>query len=282
MLALDPVSVGLPATWAARRANKPLVVKIGGDYAWEQGQQRFGVTQNLDQFIQSTSVPFIVRILRRIQSYVVCHAVRIIAPSSYLKHVILTWGAIDENVTVIYNAVPLESPGTVPESVAALARPFAVTAGRLVPWKNIEGVIDAVTHIPEMSLVIVGDGPHRSVLVEHSRKLGTRVVFTGTLSHADLLATIKHADVFVLNSSYEGLSHLLVEASMLGVPIVATWAGGNAEIIEEGANGALVRVGDTAALTRALKERKPPTCTMGGKFNEAAMLTATVDLLKSL
>src|SRR3989338_11012397 len=49
VLALDPVSVGLPAMWAAKRAGKSFVVKIVGDYAWEQGQQRFGVMQNLDE-----------------------------------------------------------------------------------------------------------------------------------------------------------------------------------------------------------------------------------------
>src|SRR3990167_7909869 len=38
VLALDPVSVGLPAMKAAQKARKPFVVKIVGDYAWEQGQ----------------------------------------------------------------------------------------------------------------------------------------------------------------------------------------------------------------------------------------------------
>src|SRR3989344_9578793 len=45
VLALDPASVGLPAMYAARKAKKPFVVKIVGDYAWEQGIQRFGITQ---------------------------------------------------------------------------------------------------------------------------------------------------------------------------------------------------------------------------------------------
>ena len=40
VLALDPVSVGLPSMLAARVARKPLFLKVGGDYAWEQGTQR--------------------------------------------------------------------------------------------------------------------------------------------------------------------------------------------------------------------------------------------------
>ena len=72
------------------------------------------------------------------------------------------------------------------------------------------------------------------------------------LSHADTLATMKSADVFVLNSSYEGLSHLLIEALALGVPIIATRVGGNPEVITDGDNGLLVPAGDTAALANAL------------------------------
>src|SRR3989338_1641940 len=58
VLALDPVSVGLPAMWAAKRAKKPFVVKIVGDYAWEQGRQRFGVEAELDDFVQTETGPF--------------------------------------------------------------------------------------------------------------------------------------------------------------------------------------------------------------------------------
>src|SRR3989344_6621979 len=68
ILALDPVSVGLPAMKAARKAGKPFVVKIVGDYAWEQGVQRFGVTHTLDAFVKEKRVPFSVRMLRRIQT----------------------------------------------------------------------------------------------------------------------------------------------------------------------------------------------------------------------
>lgn len=254
VLALDPVSVGLPAMKAAQRAGKPFVVKIVGDYAWEQGQQRFGVTQNLDDFVKTEKVPFPVRMLRRVQTRVALCATRVIVPSEYLKGIVGTWGVPSERIQVIYNAVPLEALGTVPEKAAHAPRPLVVTAGRLVPWKHIDGVIDAVVSLPDASLVIVGDGPDRAKLEEHARaKIPGRFVFTGMLSHKDTLATMLAADAFVLNSSYEGLSHLLVEALMLGVPTVATRAGGNTEVITDGVDGLLVTVGDTPELTRALE-----------------------------
>src|SRR3989344_6122168 len=92
VLALDPVSVGLPAMKAAKKAGKPFVVKIVGDYAWEQGVQRFGVTQNLDEFVRTTTVPFRVSVLRRIQTRVAQGAPRVIVPSEYLKNIVSAWG----------------------------------------------------------------------------------------------------------------------------------------------------------------------------------------------
>ncbi|PIR83441.1 hypothetical protein COU19_00570 [Candidatus Kaiserbacteria bacterium CG10_big_fil_rev_8_21_14_0_10_56_12] len=282
ILALDPVSVGLPALWAARRQRIPLVLKVGGDYAWEQGQQRFGVTEGLDEFIRTHKVAFPVVILRRVQSYVARGAARIITPSEYLRRVVCTWGVAPANVSVIYNAVAPTKIGHVPEAVDELARPRVVTAGRLVPWKNIDCIIDAVATTRDLTLVVVGDGPERARLEQHARPLRRRVLFTGALSHDDTLATIQTADIFVLNSSYEGLSHLLVEALMLGVPTVATRAGGNEEVLTHDTHGVLVPVGDTAALAAALIAAPPPTTMSNTTFTEEKMVALTIDLLTAL
>jgi len=261
VLALDPVSVGLPAMKAAQKAKKPFFVKIVGDYAWEQGQQRFGITQTLDEFVKTKWVPFRVRMLRRTQTRVARSAARVIVPSEYLKGIVETWGIPRENIQVIYNAMNLdafnkpvaEEHGVVPKAVAALLRPLIVTAGRLVPWKHMDGVIDAVAGTFGVSLAVVGDGSERAALMHRAdEKLPGRTVFTGMLSHKDTLATIQSADVFVLNSSYEGFSHLLIEALMLGVATVATRVGGNPEVIDDGNNGIFVPNDDTPALTNAL------------------------------
>ena len=293
VLVLDPVSVGLGAMWAARKAGKPLIVKIVGDYAWEQGQQRFGIAQTLDEFVKTKNVPFFVRILRRIQTLVAMRATLILVPSEYLKSIVGTWGIEDDIIRVIYNAVTLKEIGIVPEEVLKLPRPLIVTAGRLVPWKNIDGVIDAVADIPGASLVVVGDGPERTALVHHAeKKLNGRAYFTGMLSHKDTLATVRSADVFVLNSSYEGLSHLLIEAQALGVPIVATRVGGNSEVITHEKDGLLVSSGDTALLTKALlrvcsDEELRMRLSTGAvesakRFSTETMLSATATALQNI
>lgn len=255
VLALDPVSVGLPVLWAARLRRAAFSVKIVGDYAWEQGTQRFGIRDSLDHFVHRKDVPWQVVLLRRIQTHVAKGACVVIVPSQYLKKIVHAWGIPADRIEVAYNAVELEKGGTAPEAISMLPRPLVATAGRLVPWKRIGGIIDAVASLPtsaSASLLVIGDGPNRTMLETQAAKLGERASFCGSLPHADTLAAIRASDIFVLNSTYEGLSHVLIEALMLGKPVIATDVGGNGELITDGENGLLIPANDTKSLTSAL------------------------------
>lgn len=257
VLALDPVSTGLPALLAAKIARRPFIVKIVGDYAWEQGKQRFSITETLDDFVLLKRVPLPVYMLRKIQKYVAKNAACIIVPSEYLKRIVSSWKISHKKIKVIYNAIRVEGAGIVPEAVAHLSRPLIVSVGRLVPWKGMVGVIDAVALLRKRgvsaSLAIVGDGPDYAALVAYAEKeLQSEYVFTGALSHVATLATMKSASAFVLNSTYEGLAHILIEALTLSVPIVATRVGGNPEVIQHEENGLLIESGDTPGLVDAL------------------------------
>ena len=293
VLALDPVSTGYPAQWAARKAGKPFVVKIVGDYAWEQGRQRFGISDDLDTFISRKRVPFPVWLLRKVETGAARFAARVIVPSEYLKRVVTSWGIAGEKIDIIPNAVPDMAPGEVPSAVSALPRPLVVTVGRLVPWKRVDGVIDAVAGVLGASLAIVGEGPERAALTERaSEKLPGRALFTGALPHPDTLAVMKSADVLVLNSSYEGLSHLLIEALMLGTPVIATNVGGNPEVITDNEDGLLVSPKDPHALSNALArllgdEALSTRLSLAAeasakRFSTETMLAKTVALLTSL
>jgi len=260
VLALDPVSVGLPVCLACWGTGKPFFLKIVGDYAWEQGRQRFGVSVGIDEFILDKNIPFVLRILRYIQVGVASRAKHILVPSQYLKKIIGLWGIPLSKIEVIYNSVSLETNAEVlPEMIAKLPRPRVVTAGRLVPWKHMDGVIDAVARVRmngvNASLVIVGEGPLEEKLRAQARqKLGTSCVMPGKLTHAETLTVIKDADVFVLNSSYEGLSHVLIEAQILATPTIATEVGGNPEVIFHGKNGLLVPPENVSALASSLED----------------------------
>lgn len=265
VLALDPVSVGLPAMIAARCAGKPFIVKIVGDYAWEQGQQRFGVTQNLDEFVKTKSVPFVVRVLRRIQTRVARNAVKIIVPSEYLKGIVAAWGIPKEKIVVIYNGI--EIPEQLPEQHKKEGEFLIVSAGRRVPWKGFEAIERVAKVHPNW-----------------------RVCIASGLPRTEVLAQIKAADVFVLNSFYEGLSHVLIEAMTLGTPVIATNAGGNPTLVADGETGLLIPPGDDTALEQALiavaqdptqaRERALSGQKRMGDFSVPHMLSSTAELLK--
>lgn len=257
VFALDPVSTGVPAALAARILRKPFYVKIVGDYAWEQGTQRFRVHDSLDAFVAHTNYPLFVQLLKRIQRRVALSAKKILVPSEYLKRIVAAWDVPASRIEVIPNAVAKLELGTIPDTLSHVPHPRIVSIGRLVPWKGMSGLIDAVEKVREtipVSLIIVGSGPEYASLVRTAhRKLKDSCVFTGPLSHADTLAVLKDADVFALNTSYEGLSHLLLEALALGKPIVTTMVGGNPEVITHGENGMLVRFGECKELSETLR-----------------------------
>jgi glycosyltransferase involved in cell wall biosynthesis len=91
----------------------------------------------------------------------------------------------------------------------------------------VNGLLEALTEVPELGLVVVGDGPERPRLERRARELGVsdRVYFAGQRSKKEALSLMAACDLFVLNSAYEGLPHVVLEAMALGLPVVATAVG---------------------------------------------------------
>ena len=300
--ALDPISVGLPALIISKLRHKPFLIRLGGDYAWEQGRVRFGITKTLDEYLLSKKGrPLPVRILAAIQAFVTKRAVVVVAPSQYLKSVIHKWGVPEKKIVVIYSALyPLVVEDTKEELKVQLSftTPTIVSAGRLVPWKGFSVLLTVISRLkhtyPDLSLIIIGDGEEHEKLVAEAKTLGveTHVRFVGRLSKEALGASIKAADVFVLNTAYEGLSHQLIEVMDLGTPVVTTTAGGNPELITDGINGFLVPFNDIDAIINAIKRvlDYPETRTRivqsararSKEFLQADMITKIEALIKSI
>ena len=266
IFAQDPVSVGLPALVAAKLLRKRFFLRVGGDYAWEQGVQRWQVTESLDVFVASSRhYPFGVRLLAAIEKKVAREAEAVIVSGRYLQRVVSRWGIAPEKIHVVYNAF---APATdVRESKEELKRSLRISGrsimsiGRLVPWKGMQKVIESFAALraefPDAQLFIAGDGPQRARLEETSRRCGTTnaVHFLGTLPQEELFRYLKAADAFVLNTGYEaGLSYQILEAMHIGTPVVTTSAGDNGELITDGKNGFLVPYDDGDALAEVLRK----------------------------
>ena len=136
--------------------------------------------------------------------------------------------------------------------------PVIGTVGRTDPVKGHRFLIEAMAgiahHFPHARLVVVGAKvtPEFAALRRLAVIFGVddKVVFTGAREDApDLLAAM---DLFVLPSLSEGMSNALLEAMAAGLPIVATAAGGNPEVIGEDGAGVLVKPGSPAELAEAI------------------------------
>lgn len=261
LYALDAISVGFPVRVASLITRIPYILRVPGDYAWEQGQQRFGITETLDEFrTNSLRRPLPVRILSSLQSHVARNAKRVIVPSEYLKNVVCGWGVKEERITRIYSVLKelsTEEPSLLPFS--PLLDTFIIsTAARLVPWKGMRTLIDVVVRMRgdglKVHLHIFGDGILKEELQNHASEVKARdiVTFHGAVSRDELAHGLKKSHAFVLNTSYEGLSHQLIEVMSLGVSIVTTPVGGNIELIEHERTGLLVPYDNSEALYEAL------------------------------
>ena len=100
--------------------------------------------------------------------------------------------------------------------------------------------------------LIVGDGSLRTELEELAQRLGVseNVIFTGYVKNTALLLNI--TDVNVISSDSEAMSLAILEAMSLEKPTIATATGGNPEIVQNGRDGLLVGVADSASLADAM------------------------------
>ena len=234
--------------------RKPLVMKVVGDLAWERATGRGWTADDFETF-QKRRYGLRVELLKALRSWWTRRADRVIVPSRYLARWVESWGVPKDRLVVIYNAVELVD-GVEPLPVPLKTPVKAITVGRLVPWKRVDGLIEALREIPELGLVIVGDGPERPRLERIVQELGIsdRVYFAGQRSKTETLSLMAACDFFVLNSTYEGHPHAVLEAMALGLPVVATAVGGTPEVVRDGETGVLVpgRYGALGASLSAL------------------------------
>jgi GT2 family glycosyltransferase/glycosyltransferase involved in cell wall biosynthesis len=137
-----------------------------------------------------------------------------------------------------------------------------LTVGRLVPYKGVDLVLQAMHSSPAMScceLRIVGDGPARASLENLVREygLGARVQFTGWVDHRSLAQEFGAAQAFVFPSLREFGGGVVVEAMASGLPSVVVDYGGPGELVTPGCGVLLPLVGreELVGRLRASMER---------------------------
>ena len=165
-------------------------------------------------------------------------------------------------VSVIYN--PVVTPGLFVQAsedvdhpwFADGAPPVILSAGRLTRQKDHDTLLHAFARVRQEAaarLVILGEGESRPALEQLADQLGVQadVQFPGFVDNP--FAFMARARLFVLSSRWEGCPNVLIEAMACGVPVVSTdCPSGTAEVLQGGAYGRLVPVGDVEAMAQAM------------------------------
>lgn len=114
--------------------------------------------------------------------------------------------------------------------------------GNLVELKGHKLVIEALKQLPDIELIIIGEGPLEAELKALTRQLTLqdKVNFTGGLKQPELPNYYAAADCYLLASSREGWANVLLESMACGTPVVATKVWGTPEVVNKPEAGLLI------------------------------------------
>ncbi len=256
----SPVLDAIPALRVGRRLGIPVVYEIRAfweDAAVDHGTTRAGslryrLTRGLETWV-----------LRRVDhAFTICQG---------LRQDIVARGIAADKVTVIPNAVDVESFQLSGQPDAALKSRLSLDGATVVgfigsfyAYEGLDLLLDALPALlagrPELRVLLVGGGPQEANLKAQAVRLGIadRVVFAGRVPHGevgryydliDLLAYPRHA--MRLTELVTPLKPL--EAMAQGRVLVASDVGGHRELIRDGETGRLFKAGDAGALAAAIE-----------------------------
>ncbi|MBF0128018.1 MAG: glycosyltransferase family 4 protein, partial [Magnetococcales bacterium] len=164
-------------------------------------------------------------------------AAAVITVCQALREALIDLGMAADKITVLRNGV--DPDHFRPMDRVMLRRELGLhgtvllSAGHLVARKGHDLVIGALPFLPEVHLVIVGEGPERGALEQLALRLGVadRVRFAGLQPRERMPLWFNGADALVLASDREGWANVLLEAMACGTPVLATPVWGTPEVV---------------------------------------------------
>ena len=191
---------------------------------------------------------------------------RLVAVSSEIKRELVRHGATPELITVVLNGIDHRafcrdrSRESQCRSMWNLHPGDLVlgAVGRLEPQKRFDVLVDVFGQLfaadPRLRLLIAGEGSLRPALEQQIRARGLDKVCRLVGQITDMSALHHALDLFVQSSDYEGTPNSVLEAMAFGTPVVATSAGGTAELVSHGVHGLIVPTNQPDRLRRAIDQ----------------------------
>ena len=176
-----------------------------------------------------------------------------LAPSQFVRDKFVEHGWDASRFEVLPHFQPLEQ--ILPESSRVFQDAPLLYFGRLSPEKGVEDLLRAMQRLPDLRLVIAGDGPERPHLEGLAASLGlSNVCFAGNLQGRELERAIIDSRFTVLPShAYETLGKTVLESYAYGRAVIATDLGSRRELVQDGKTGLLYKTGNVAELVSAVR-----------------------------
>lgn len=139
------------------------------------------------------------------------------------------------------------------DEVSGIDAPFVLCVARLLPYKNVDAVIDAVAAVPGIRLAVVGEGPERRRLEMRAQQAQGRVRLLGRVSDAQL-RWLYESCVGLIAASYEDFGLSPLEAATFGKPTAALHDGGYLDTVIGGVTGVFFDSHAVDAMATAIDE----------------------------
>lgn len=275
-LTLSPLDLRLPEI--CEELNLPLVATFHAPY----DSKIRNLTSSTQLLAYQVYAPFL------------AHYDGVIVFSKLQRNLLVKLGVPRSKIAVIPNGVDINkySPGISQFKSQINAKRLFVYQGRISTEKNVEALLKAWKHSEmgeQSKLVIVGDGPLAVSLQQmYGREQG--IIWLGFIADKQKrIDILRSADVYILPSLVEGLSLSLLEAMACGCACLATDAGADGEVLEDGAGVILKTQGVTTQLKTLLplfRDHPEITALLGKKARKRVLdrytLSHNLDQLESL
>jgi len=188
------------------------------------------------------------------------HADGLVAVSSGLKRRLVELGIGADRVRVLRNGVDLAlfhpRDREAARATLGLTRPSVLAVGNLVALKRHWLMLEAISHLPQVELVIVGEGPERTRIenLARERKVADRVRLLGRVPQDRLPEIYSAADLLLLVSTHEGWPNVLLESMACGTAVVVSPMDGIADIVGTADAGRILADVSPNGLAVAIRE----------------------------
>ncbi len=209
---------------------------------------------------------------------------QIIAVSKGVKDALVKKGIPDNHITVIFNGTPAEKYANIDEiKTISLKQEYGLNesdfiVGTVSRLKKQIQLYEALKYIEKpltaffigISADDLGVNPDDAATKRH------RIYFCGSIDPTEVLNYYKLFNLYVLPSTTEGLSQAILEAMFLALPVIATKAGGNPDLIKHNENGLLFEDGDVEKLADEISSIREDD-KLASRLSEASRKTAHED-----